>query len=135
MEKDKCLYCANEMCGGDKCTVDRRIFDEYIRRGDVLRHTDYLYNYGNVVSVSDIIATPAADVVETASEIVSEISNVNLAEVVRCKDCEHCVGKAPWGDYLRCDHPCIDYDIECYDQWVNVHPDDFCSYGKRKKEV
>lgn len=34
----------------------------------------------------------------------------------------------------RCDHPQLEYDIECYDQWVETSPNDFCSYAERKEE-
>lgn len=52
----------------------------------------------------------------------------DVVEVVRCKDCRYYIQ-----DQLRCDHPQINWDIECYDCWVETNPDDFCSYGKMKK--
>lgn len=50
----------------------------------------------------------------------------NFVEVVRCKDCKYYTAEK-----MRCDRPEIDYDIECYDEWINTKPNDFCSYGKR----
>jgi len=35
----------------------------------------------------------------------------------------------------RCDHPCQDWDVECYDQWLEMEPDDFCSYGERRSDA
>ena len=54
---------------------------------------------------------------------------VDAVEVVRCKDCESFdpIKK-------RCDHPHLDFDVECYDHWINVKPEDFCSYGERRTD-
>lgn len=54
---------------------------------------------------------------------------VEYSPVVRCKDCESYdpIKK-------RCDHPHLDFDVECYDHWINVKPEDFCSYGERRTD-
>ena len=55
---------------------------------------------------------------------------VYAMEVVRCKDCKYyCQDKI---NGAICRHPELDYEIECYDHWINTNPDDFCSYGERK---
>lgn len=53
-----------------------------------------------------------------------------MAEMVRCMDCVHYEHHKRYGTICR--HPEMDFDIECYDQWINTKPDDFCSYGERK---
>ena len=58
-----------------------------------------------------------------------EIEN-NAFAVVRCKDCKHYHHDKHHGTICR--HPELDYDVECYDHWINTKPDDFCSYGERK---
>ena len=50
-------------------------------------------------------------------------------DVVRCKDCTHYNA-----EIHRCDHPNLNYDVECYDQWIDTEPDDFCSYGERRED-
>ena len=48
---------------------------------------------------------------------------------VRCKDCEN---YDPLKE--RCDHPNLEFEVECYDHWVSVKPDDFCSAGERRTD-
>ena len=55
----------------------------------------------------------------------------NPAEVVRCKDCAHYHYDVRRRKN-RCDHPLLDFDIECYDHWIDTEPDDFCSRGERR---
>ena len=63
-------------------------------------------------------------------DFLRECSTVDAVEVVRCKDCKYyCQDKI---NGAICRHPELDYDIECYDHWINTNPDDFCSYGERK---
>lgn len=47
-----------------------------------------------------------------------------IKELVRCKECKYCVD-AGAQRALVCDNSYIDMDI---------HPDDYCSYGERKGE-
>lgn len=63
-------------------------------------------------------------------DFLRECSTVYAVEVVRCKDCKYYYQDKINGAICR--HPELDYDIECYDHWINTNPDDFCSYGERK---
>ena len=60
---------------------------------------------------------------------------VDAVPVVRCKDCKYYV---PHTDYtwcantMRCNHPELTFDIKCYDHWLDVGPEDFCSRGERR---
>ena len=54
-------------------------------------------------------------------------------KIVHCKNCKHYCHKVDHG--MVCRHPKMDYDVECCDQWVEVSPDDFCSYGERKEDA
>lgn len=63
-EYDCCLYCTNDVCGDDRCPVEKNKFDEYVKRGDLLKHKEHLYNYGMVVGLLDVMKEPAADVAE-----------------------------------------------------------------------
>lgn len=40
----------------------------------------------------------------------------------RCGECKHYSENKK-----RCDHPKIDWDIECYDCWIEKEPDGFCN--------
>lgn len=50
------------------------------------------------------------------------ISTADFEEVVRCKDCEHCIY---WADEKNC---------SCNLHHIRTNRDDFCSYGKRRTE-
>ena len=51
-----------------------------------------------------------------------------VAEVVRCKDCKHCLRHTvPLGTYGYCNH------FGYYDYAPEVQPEDFCSYGERRE--
>ena len=58
---------------------------------------------------------------------IDNMPTVDAVEVVRCKDCKYYTEHKK-----RCDHPCQDWDVECYDQWLEMEPSDFCSYGERR---
>lgn len=66
---------------------------------------------------------------------VGKAKTVDAVPVVRCKDCKYYV---PHTDYtgcvntMRCDHPEFAFDVECYDAWLEVGPDDFCSRGEKR---
>lgn len=56
------------------------------------------------------------------------ISDADVVEVTRCKDCEHCNSYITWKgkEYCRCT-----FD----DEKINVaEPTHFCGYGKRKEQ-
>ena len=55
----------------------------------------------------------------------------DLVKVIRCKNCKY--SREIGEDYLRCDHPDLDYDVECWDHWLNVWPHDFCSSAEPKE--
>lgn len=59
----------------------------------------------------------------------------DVVEVVRCKDCAFYDAEYKCCDKEcgRCNHPKQEYDIECFDMWVETKPTDFCSYGERKE--
>lgn len=92
---------------------------EYIDKDALLKHKRYIsldrYEIECIVDVDRIIEAQAADV----------------APVVHCSECKH-YKKHSHSAGMRCDHPNLNYDIECFDQWLDVEPDDFCSYGERE---
>lgn len=53
---------------------------------------------------------------------------------VRCWECVYYSKTTVVGLDMRCNHPQLDYDVECYDHWLETGPNDFCSYGERKEE-
>lgn len=63
-------------------------------------------------------------------DVIAQTDTVDAVEVVRCKDCKYYYKDKIKG--FICRHPELDYDIECYDHWINANPDDFCSCGERK---
>ncbi len=70
-------------------------------------------------------------------QFIHELPTIEAVPVVRCKDCVHYKPKnamTPGDNRMRCDHPCLDYDIECYDLWLDVEPNDYCKYGEKKMD-
>lgn len=68
---------------------------------------------------------------------VNTMPVVDAVPVVRCRDCKYYRQQRPdaWSDNpMRCDHPEVASDLECYDAWLEVGPDDFCSRGERRME-
>lgn len=68
---------------------------------------------------------------------VEETPTIDAVPVVRCRDCVHYKPKdamTPGDNRMRCNHPCLDYDIECYDLWLDVEPNDYCKYGEIKMD-
>lgn len=55
-------------------------------------------------------------------------SSESEKDVIHCKDCKHynC-------ETRRCKHPNLDFDVECYDHWLEMEPSDTCSYGDKKE--
>lgn len=72
---------------------------------------------------------------------VTECNNfknkADFVEVVRCKDCKYYNPNYSRFEsdtpYNRCEHPAQQFDVECYDMWLETNPDDFCSYGTPKE--
>ena len=58
------------------------------------------------------------------SQITKTIDSAPSIDIVRCSECKYCVD-AGAQRALVCDNEYIDMDI---------HPDDFCSYGEREGE-
>lgn len=76
-----------------------------------------------------------AGVVQEVKNQVLAIPAVDAVPVVRCRECVHYKPKdamTPGDNRMRCNHPCLDYDIECYDLWLDVEPNDYCKYGEKK---
>lgn len=57
---------------------------------------------------------------------LAKIPNVDVAEVVRCKDCIYSFGSAV-ADLMFCSAP--------LDTFVRTHPNHFCSKGEREGET
>ena len=51
---------------------------------------------------------------------IMEVPAADVVEVVRCKDCKHCIGPVCYNEHWE--------SVGC----PSVQPDDFCSYGERK---
>lgn len=113
-------------------TVDEIIDD--LRNG---RHVEYR-------TITDIMSPPekhlavlvdhafAGEVIDCIEQLKKRMEKKGI---VRCKDCVYARRQYVAGydeDALRCDHPNLSYDVECDDHWIDVEPDDFCSYGKRR---
>lgn len=85
--------------------------------------------------IADISRSPGMKVIHSnrcrwLSVIVGlakKIANGKAVEVVRCEQCRYYKETEK-----RCDHPCLDFDVECYDHWLEMESDDFCSYGERR---
>ena len=54
---------------------------------------------------------------------LSALDSAPSIDIVRCKECKYCVDEGAQRA-LVCDNSYIDMDI---------HPDDYCSYGERKE--
>lgn len=67
--------------------------------------------------------------------IVQRMPTVDAVEVVRCKDCKHCIVTSD-GMVCECAIPTkqmVDYYIYGSTILARVVTDDFCSYGERRK--
>ena len=71
------------------------------------------------------------DALKMVANWITEAPTVDAVEVVRCKDCKYYCQDEIYGEICR--HPELDFEIECYDHWINTKPEDFCSYGERKE--
>ena len=87
--------------------------DEYISREALLEHLDRCKQ-------SEDATTLTAAVITALQCFVQSQPTADVAEVVRCKDCEHLVNTTINANgFLICDIS----DME-------ITPDDFCSYGE-----
>ena len=57
------------------------------------------------------------------SDAVEEMPTVDAVPIIRCKDCKY----RYWDDWLE------EYFCQCYAEYMQVLPDDFCSYAERKE--
>ena len=94
--------------------------DEYIRKQDAIDaiSIDGINCHEELVDIWTIEHIPAADVVEA----------------VRCRDCKHvcCRIYHGWQEPIyTCTHLRSRWNT---DNDLEVNPDDFCSYGKRREE-
>ena len=87
--------------------------DEYIDRGTAISKL-------NALEVIEPNAT-----MEAARRLLADMPAADVAPVVRCKDCTHCVRTTD------IDGPGLFCSIWGR-QWNRVQLDDFCSYGERK---
>ena len=80
-----------------------------------------------IADVLDAFKVPVGDrMADRLLKTIDALPTVDAVEVVRCKDCKY---YNP--ELQRCNHPCLDYDVECFDHWIDTEPDGFCSYGKK----
>lgn len=86
---------------------------EYIDRGTAISKL-------NALEVIEPNAT-----MEAARRLLADMPAADVAPVVRCKDCTHCVRTTD------IDGPGLFCSIWGR-QWNRVQLDDFCSYGERK---
>lgn len=66
---------------------------------------------------------------EMAEYLMAQGVTINAGVPVHCGECEYYNAKKS-----RCDHPTLDWDVECYDAWLDMDPTDFCSCGIRKEK-
>lgn len=84
-----------------------------MRKDDLIKYIRCLeHNYNVAVSFN-----------ENQAKYIESLKTVEVC----CKDCKFYTESEN-----RCDHPYMDYDVECYDQWLVVNPDDFCSCSERR---
>lgn len=81
-----------------------------------------MHSDNEMVNLRSVIET-LLYMIDEDSDGVEEIMQLPTIELVRCKECKYCVD-AGAQRALVCDNSYIDMDI---------HPDDFCSYGERKE--
>lgn len=58
------------------------------------------------------------------SDAVEQMPTVDAVPVIRCKDCKF----RYWDDWLE------EYFCQCYAEYMQVLPDDFCSNAERKEK-
>ena len=58
----------------------------------------------------------------TEKEALTDWNRRPAPPIGRCDECKHYSENKK-----RCDHPKIDWDIECYDCWIEKEPDGFCN--------
>ena len=74
---------------------------------------DFFENCGNCNMLSK----------EDVLEIMDDQQTVDAVPIIRCKDCKF----RYWDDWLE------EYFCQCYAEYMQVLPDDFCSCAERKE--
>ena len=74
---------------------------------------DFFENCGNCNMLSK----------EDVLEIMDDQPTVDAVPIIRCKDCKY----RYWDDWLE------EYFCQCYAEYMQVLPDDFCSNAERKE--
>lgn len=69
-----------------------------------------------------------------AEQLADHLISQGVSIPVRCAECVYYSKTTVVGLDMRCNHPQLDYDVECYDHWLETSPNDFCSYGERKED-
>lgn len=66
---------------------------------------------------------------------VEDASDVDVVEVVRCKDCKYCVTEKSFGkEYLYCDAFYEHAEGDLIGVSLMVEPNHFCSWGERRED-
>lgn len=97
---------------------------------DAELYGEFLHQY--IADLFEIDAPMVAGAIERClSKLNAQptVDPVHAAGGCYCRECKYYTEKKH-----RCDHPCQDYDVECYDQWVEMNPADFCSQGERRTD-
>lgn len=97
---------------------------EYIEREALKKRFEKRLNWLEK-DIHDEYSGALYDSCETDAELIDEIPAADVAPVVWCKDCKHCVQTA---DYAGIGLFCSIWGRG----WHQVQVDDFCSLGKRK---
>ena len=88
--------------------------------------SDYIKREDAIKAMARGIGIPYTDFIEVAERCMDDIQNADVAEVVRCKDCEH-FEAINNDDHGWCK---MISDLPC---GISVrYDDDFCSYGERR---
>lgn len=104
--------------------------DEYIRKADAVDAVEFGITLASAINIETGERTELFqrenDELREAVKRIKDIEPADVEEVVRCKDCKY-VGT----DATRC--------LVCRRDGMglkpyNVYHDDYCSYGKRRKE-
>lgn len=77
---------------------------------------------------------------------MKKIKKLMKSQKMTCENCEYYITNyKDFEDdipYNRCNHPKLDYSLECYDFWLATNPNDFCSYftakgmkNKKRKKI
>lgn len=90
-----------------------------------------------LINLRDRLGGPfAKEVLNMALASLEGFPSAYAAEVVRCRECKYYVKKTEpqwWSDNtMRCNHPDLEFEVECYDHWLDAPPDGFCYKGEKR---